>query len=64
MSAAPHWFKSSYSTEQGGNCVEVAVQPTAIHVRDSKALDGPQLTVAPAAWAAFTAFAAMRGYTA
>ncbi|MEV5278478.1 DUF397 domain-containing protein [Streptomyces sp. NPDC052811] len=24
MSAAPKWFKSSYSTEQGGNCLEVA----------------------------------------
>ncbi|MBB1259018.1 DUF397 domain-containing protein [Streptomyces alkaliterrae] len=24
MSATLHWFKSSYSTEQGGNCLEVA----------------------------------------
>jgi hypothetical protein len=23
-SAALHWFKSSYSSDQGGNCVEVA----------------------------------------
>ncbi len=25
MSAALKWFKSSYSTEQGGDCLEVAV---------------------------------------
>ncbi|MEU5808203.1 DUF397 domain-containing protein [Streptomyces sp. NPDC047718] len=25
MSTALKWFKSSYSTEQGGNCLEVAV---------------------------------------
>lgn len=24
MSAASKWFKSSYSTEQGGNCLEAA----------------------------------------
>ncbi|MEU7485376.1 DUF397 domain-containing protein [Streptomyces sp. NPDC042319] len=64
MSAAPHWFKSSYSTEQGGNCVEVAVAPTAIHIRDSKDSDGPHLSVTPATWANFTAFAATREYPA
>ncbi|MBZ4019390.1 DUF397 domain-containing protein [Streptomyces purpurogeneiscleroticus] len=55
MNAALTWFKSSYSTEQGGNCVEVAATPTAIHIRDSKDPDGPQLAVSPAAWSAFTA---------
>jgi len=24
MSTALHWFKSGYSTEQGGDCIEVA----------------------------------------
>ncbi|MGW7204246.1 DUF397 domain-containing protein [Streptomyces sp. NPDC054837] len=52
---ALQWFKSSYSGSEGGNCVEVATQPTAVHVRDSKNPAGPQLTVAPDAWAAFVA---------
>ncbi|MFF7690348.1 DUF397 domain-containing protein [Streptomyces syringium] len=51
------WFRSSYSTEQGGNCVEVAATPTTIHVRDSKVPHGPRLTLSPGAWSAFTAFA-------
>ncbi|CAM5709410.1 hypothetical protein SHIRM173S_11409 [Streptomyces hirsutus] len=31
------WFKSSYSDNEGGNCVEVALAPT-IHIRDSKVI--------------------------
>jgi hypothetical protein len=48
------WFKSSYSSEEGGECVEVAVGSIAVHVRDSKqALEcGPVLTVGPVAWSA------------
>ncbi|MFP8944274.1 DUF397 domain-containing protein [Streptomyces fenghuangensis] len=30
----------------------------AVHVRDSKAADGPQLVLPPAAWADFVAYAA------
>lgn len=30
------WFKSSYSGSGGDNCVEVAAQPHAVLVRDSK----------------------------
>ena len=52
-STALEWFKSSYSSGEGGACIEVAVQPTAIHIRDSKAPATPHLTVTPAAWAAF-----------
>ncbi|MFJ2233401.1 DUF397 domain-containing protein [Streptomyces sp. NPDC087859] len=52
---ALQWFKSSYSGDEGGACVEVATQPAVIHVRDSKNPAGPQLTVAPDAWAAFVA---------
>ncbi|MGW1127269.1 DUF397 domain-containing protein [Streptomyces sp. NPDC002526] len=48
-----NWFKSSYSGSQGGDCVEVAAHPAAVHVRDSKVADGPMLTVPPAAWSAF-----------
>ncbi|MFG2427967.1 DUF397 domain-containing protein [Streptomyces sp. NPDC048590] len=63
------WFKSTYSSDQGGDCLEVAYQPgaeraeasahpSAVHIRDSKSADGPVLTVPPAAWAAFVASAA------
>lgn len=52
---ALQWFKSSYSGDEGGDCVEVANHSAAIHVRDSKNPSGPQLTVAPDAWAAFVA---------
>ena len=55
------WFKSSYSTGQGGECVEVAACSTTIHVRDSKHLPergGVALALAPASWDAFVGFAA------
>ncbi|MFE7749000.1 DUF397 domain-containing protein [Streptomyces sp. NPDC057428] len=58
MSTALEWFKSSYSSEQGGACLEIAAHPSAIHVRDSKTPEGPTFTVAPATWSAFAAFAA------
>ncbi|MFJ4832350.1 DUF397 domain-containing protein [Streptomyces sp. NPDC088747] len=58
MSTALQWFKSSYSTEQGGDCLEVASSPHAVHVRDSKNADGgPALAVAPASWTAFLTLA-------
>lgn len=47
------WFKSSYSSGSEGDCVEVALSPTTIHVRDSKNTRGPRLTLSPAAWADF-----------
>jgi hypothetical protein len=52
------WFKSSYSTGSGGECVEVAACPGTIHVRDSKDKAGPALCVASEGWAAFVEFAA------
>jgi hypothetical protein len=51
--AALAWFKSSYSGSEGGNCIEVATHPTAVHVRDSKNPDAAHLTVSPATWTAF-----------
>ncbi|WP_410540449.1 DUF397 domain-containing protein [Streptomyces sp. KL2] len=36
MTAEPAWFKSSYSSGEGGRCVEVAARPGTVHVRDSK----------------------------
>ncbi|WP_405831504.1 MULTISPECIES: DUF397 domain-containing protein [unclassified Streptomyces] len=47
------WFKSSHSSGEGGQCVEVAACPAAVHVRDSKVTAGPHLSVGPASWAAF-----------
>ena len=48
-----NWRKASYSTGNGGNCVEAA-NADHVYVRDSKDQDGPQLAVAPAAWRALT----------
>ncbi|MEE1810373.1 DUF397 domain-containing protein [Streptomyces sp. BE133] len=51
------WFKSSYSSGEGGQCIEVATSPGTIHVRDSKARTGPMLAFAPGNWATFVGFA-------
>ncbi|MEV7174688.1 DUF397 domain-containing protein [Streptomyces sp. NPDC093224] len=41
MSTTPNdgWFKSSYSGDRNGNCVEAKAQPAAVHIRDSKCVD-------------------------
>ncbi|MER7321723.1 DUF397 domain-containing protein [Streptomyces albidoflavus] len=51
------WFKSSYSGSEGDNCVEVAMAPGAVHVRDSKDTRIQPLLVSQSAWSAFTAHA-------
>ncbi|MFC9162730.1 DUF397 domain-containing protein [Streptomyces fungicidicus] len=56
---ALEWFKSSYSGSEGGQCLEVAISPTTIHIRDSKTPDAPHLTVAPTTWTAFLAVCPM-----
>ncbi|MFI6356592.1 DUF397 domain-containing protein [Streptomyces sp. NPDC050743] len=56
--SALEWFKSSYSTNDGPECVEVAFAPGTIHIRDSKHHHGPQLTVGPRQWASFVSYAA------
>ncbi|MGI5417405.1 DUF397 domain-containing protein [Actinomadura luteofluorescens] len=43
------WRKSSYSTSNGGNCVELANAAGAVAVRDSKDPDGPILLLTRAA---------------
>ncbi|MGW3915699.1 DUF397 domain-containing protein [Streptomyces sp. NPDC005070] len=53
-SIAPEWIRSSYSTDEGPDCVEVAARPDGILVRDSKNPDGPRLGLTRGAWAAFT----------
>ncbi|MET9726017.1 DUF397 domain-containing protein [Streptomyces zaomyceticus] len=47
------WFKSSYSSGSGDDCVEVAACPSTVHVRDSKNPTGPQLSLSPATWTEF-----------
>ncbi|XUL88636.1 DUF397 domain-containing protein [Streptomyces galilaeus] len=52
-----HWFKSSYSsTNESGDCVEVAVAPATIHIRDSKNTTGPNLTFESTTWADFVSY--------
>ncbi|MER7562987.1 DUF397 domain-containing protein [Streptomyces sp. NPDC097941] len=48
-----NWRKSSYSSDQGGECVEIAETTSAVSVRDSKTPAGPILTVAPATFSTF-----------
>lgn len=51
-----HWYKSSRSGGDGGNCVEVADNlPGIVCVRDSKDRDGPMLTFAHEQWRTFIA---------
>ncbi|MER5787745.1 DUF397 domain-containing protein [Streptomyces sp. NPDC001980] len=49
------WFKSSYSSNDGPDCVEVAISPvtTTVHVRDSKDKDGARLAFGAASWTSF-----------
>ncbi|MGP3977305.1 DUF397 domain-containing protein [Streptomyces sp. 8N114] len=48
------WFKSSYSDNQGGECVEGAHLPDGVMaVRDSKQPDGPAFAFRADAWSAF-----------
>ncbi|NEA20117.1 DUF397 domain-containing protein [Streptomyces halstedii] len=58
VEAAPHWCKSSYSSGAGGECLEVAAQPEAVLVRDSKNPTGPTLTLTQRGWSAFVAYTA------
>lgn len=57
MRTEPAWFTSSYSNSEGGDCVEVALGPGAVLVRDSKDRAGARLTFPSDAWRAFVAFA-------
>ncbi|HUZ25729.1 MAG TPA: DUF397 domain-containing protein [Streptosporangiaceae bacterium] len=54
--SSAQWKKSSYSGNNGGQCVEVAANlPGVVAVRDSKDPEGPALVLDPDAFAAFTA---------
>ena len=48
------WRKSSYSSGNGGQCVEVARNlPGLVAVRDSKNPEGPALVFTPQEWRLF-----------
>jgi hypothetical protein len=48
------WRKSSYSSGNGGQCVEVARNlPGVVAVRDSKNPEGPTLAFTPQEWRVF-----------
>jgi hypothetical protein len=50
------WRKASYSSANGGACVEVAGNlPGIVAVRDSKDPDGPKLIFTPDEWRVFAA---------
>ncbi|NKQ23975.1 DUF397 domain-containing protein [Streptomyces galbus] len=57
MTTVIQWRKSSYSSDQGGECLEVALTPCpAIAVRDSKNPAGPVLSFRPGAFQEFVAW--------
>lgn len=55
--APEDWGKSTYSSGEGGNCVEWSSALVESHdvvpVRDSKVADGPVLTLRSGSWRAF-----------
>ncbi|MFF5011837.1 DUF397 domain-containing protein [Streptomyces sp. NPDC001165] len=56
------WCKSSYSGDQGGDCVEIAEFPGAtVAVRDSKNPTGPRLDFRPEAFNAFLGWTTAAG---
>ena len=65
MQSAPHdvrplWRKSTRSGEAG--CVEVALSPVVVGVRDSKDPAGPTVSFAPEAWRSFIDLVRAGGY--
>ncbi|MFE7276897.1 DUF397 domain-containing protein [Streptomyces sp. NPDC057623] len=53
MAPESAWFKSSYSNDTGGACVEVAGLTSQVGIRDSKNKTGPALVVPATAWSSF-----------
>nr|WP_030020188.1 DUF397 domain-containing protein [Streptomyces monomycini] len=56
VAAADEWQKSSYSTQEGGSCVELARRTNVddkVAVRDSKAAEGPALLFPKDVWTQF-----------
>ncbi|KAB8163454.1 DUF397 domain-containing protein [Streptomyces sp. 3MP-14] len=58
VSSSRGWRKSSYSSPNADNCLEVRDgQPGGVPVRDSKNPDGPVLRFSASAWGAFLGLA-------
>lgn len=56
MNGDAGWRKSSYSGNNGGDCVEVGRAPARVVVRDTKdRAAGPTLAFSADAWQTFTA---------
>ncbi|MGW2044854.1 DUF397 domain-containing protein [Streptomyces sp. NPDC001858] len=56
------WRRSSYSGDQGGDCVEIAETSAAtVAVRDSKNPAGPVIAVRPAVFSAFVRWTTAAG---
>jgi hypothetical protein len=49
------WRKATYSSGNGGNCIEVAAAGRTVAVRDSQDPDGPHLAFGTQTWKAFAA---------
>lgn len=49
------WRKSTYSSANGGDCVETVSGDGVVLVRDTADRDGGTLTFSSQAWASFTA---------
>ncbi len=56
------WKKSSYSTDTGGNCVEVAKLPNGAAIRDSKHPDAGHLPFPATEWTGFLSAALSHGH--
>jgi hypothetical protein len=48
------WRKATYSSGNGGNCIEVGTADRSVAVRDSKNPEGPKLAFTSESWQAFT----------
>lgn len=48
-----NWRKSTYSSGNGGECVEVADHAKSVLVRDTQDRSGPVLQFPPGAWRRF-----------
>jgi hypothetical protein len=53
METTMNWRKSTYSSGNGGECVEVADYVNRVLVRDTKDRRGPVLRFTPSAWRRF-----------
>ncbi|MEU5853333.1 DUF397 domain-containing protein [Saccharopolyspora shandongensis] len=58
------WFKSSYSSNDSDNCVEVRLGRGVVGVRDSKDRGGPALWVGASGWGAFVGHVKAGGFDA